>query len=71
MLQQLSDQPDSFKNKGIDDLQTIFVVCGFAQSRSIPYYIYLSPKVKENRLDKVASYLPTYETIMSKDSPEM
>ena len=56
--------------QSLQDLNTVFVVCGYGQSRSIPYYIYLSPKVKANRLDTVADYLPTYETLMSKDTPE-
>ena len=64
LLQQLSDEPT-------DDLQTIFVVCGYGQSRSIPYYIYMSPKVMENRIDHVCDYLPRYQTIMSKDTTEM
>ena len=71
LLQLVADFPERLKPKGVDNLQTVFVVCGYGQSRSIPHYIYLSPKVQEHRLDKVAEYLPTYETILSKDSPEM
>lgn len=48
LLQQISDEPDALKRPELADLETIFVVCGYGQSRSIPYYIYLSPKVKGN-----------------------
>ena len=71
LIQQISDEPTVFERDSLSDLQTIFVVCGYGQSRSIPYYIYLSPKVKENKIDKVCDYLPRYETLMSKDSAEM
>ena len=67
----MADEPDTLRHETLSDLYTIFVVCGYGQSRSIPYYIYLSPKVKENKIEDVTNYLPTYETIMSKDSPEM
>ena len=52
------------------DNETIFVVCGYGQSRSIPYYIYLSPKVKEGRIEEVCRYRERYETILSKDTAE-
>ena len=48
-------------------------MCGYGQSRSIPYYITFSPKVKDQKggVSKVCNYLPRYETLMSRDSTEM
>ena len=52
-------------------VQTLFVVCGYGQSRSIPHYLSMSPRVKEGGPAQVTEYAPVYETIMSKDSPEI
>ena len=64
------------------EIQNIFVVCGHAQSRSIPYYLFMSPKlngefhpdsednfVKYSGLEKVTRHLPRYESKISRDSP--
>ena len=53
------------------DMKTIFVVCGYGQSRSIPHYIYFSPKVKDGQIDKVANYKPIYSSIVSTDTPQL
>ena len=52
LIQEVADQRP--------DVSTIFVVCGYGQSRSIPHYLYFSPKVKEGKLDAVAEYKPVY-----------
>ena len=71
ILQWLSDEPDALQRRELADLNTVFVICGYGQSRSIPYYIYLSPKANEKQVSHVTNYLPIYETIMSKDTTEM
>ena len=47
LLQYISDEPDSLARPELADIETIFVLCGYGQSRSIPYYIYMSPKADE------------------------
>ena len=71
ILQSLSDEPDAFDRPELADMETVFVVCGYGQSRSIPHYIYQSPKVKENKLSEVCDFLPRYQTLMSRDTAEM
>lgn len=48
------------------DAQTLFVLCGTGQSKSIPHYLYESPK----NLHSVTQDLPVYESILRKDMPE-
>ena len=50
-------------------LQTIFVVCGYGQSRTIPYYLYYSPKVIDGKIGQVVDYKKVYSTLMSTDTP--
>ena len=52
-------------------LQTIFVVCGYGQSRTIPYYLYYSPKVLGGKLGEVADYKKVYSSLMSSDTPQI
>ena len=47
------------------------MVCGYGQSRSIPHYLYFSPKVKEGMLGSVADYKPVYRSLVSTDSPQI
>ena len=53
------------------DPKTIFIVCGFGQSRTTPHYLYLSPRAQEQRLDQVAAFPPVYKSLLSKDTPEL
>lgn len=71
LLQYISDEPDSLARPELADVETIFVLCGYGQSRSIPYYIYMSPKADEKQIDQLCTYKPRYETLMSRDSSEM
>jgi hypothetical protein len=59
-------------NKLSFEHQNIFVVCGYGQSRTIPYHLYYNPRVfLHDGLKRIVSQLPTYETLLRKDTPEI
>ena len=65
------------------ELNTIFVVCGYGQSRSIPHYLFMSPKLtgemhssvdvitKYSALKQVTSHAPIYKSLLSQDTIQM
>ena len=57
-------------NKLSEKFSNIMVVCGYAQTRTIPYYMYYSPKANAvKNLDKVMRYKKVYENIVRRDTP--
>lgn len=58
-------------NIASEDAQTIFIVCGYGQSRTIPHYLYMSELAKREQMSSVTAYPQVYSSLMSKDTPEL
>ncbi|CDW83262.1 UNKNOWN [Stylonychia lemnae] len=60
-------------NKFSEQYKNIMVICGYGQSRSIPYYLYYSQKVNKvgNNLNEIVKYKNVYENIVRQDNEEM
>jgi hypothetical protein len=50
----------------------IFVVCGYGQSRTIPFHLYHNPRVfQDDALSLVSKFNDPFETLVRRDSPEI
>ena len=60
-------------NKFSESYKNIMVICGYGQSRSIPYYLYYSKHVNHtgNNLNQVIKYKKVYENLVRRDNEEM
>lgn len=57
----------------IPEVQTIFVVCGHGQSRTIPHYLFMSPKFNgeieaTTALESITALKPVYSSVMATDT---
>lgn len=56
----------------LEGKENIFVICGYGQSRTIPYHLYHNPRAfKTDCLDSVTRFSDPYETLIRKDTPEI
>ena len=52
--------------------RNIMVLCGYGQTRTLPYYLYYSQKVNSsNCLEQVTKYSPVYSNIVRQDNQEL
>ena len=62
----------SLINRLSKDKRNILVICGYGQSRTIPYHLYHNPRVfSEGSLDKIVRYSDPFETLLRSDSAEV
>ena len=45
--------------------ETVIVLCGLGQSKSVPHYLHESPR----SLEQATQPLPVYESLIQKDTP--
>jgi hypothetical protein len=58
-------------NKASETYRNIMVICGYGQTRSIPYYLYYSEQANsENNIQEVCKFKPPFESLIRKDNPE-
>ena len=53
--------------------KNIFVICGYGQSRTVPYHLYYNPRVfnTDTGFDTIVKHLPPFETLIRKDNPQI
>ena len=52
--------------------KNIFVLCGYGQSRTIPYHLYYNPLMfQNNSFNEVTKYNKPFKTLIREDTPEI